>query len=97
MATRERIIEPAFGLPVFQPDVRLDWYGRSFFDGHPIHQAGILTDRSFRPVDERGDVLLENVWVAGSILAHHDSIAEGSREGIEIATGYMAAKEALKS
>jgi anaerobic glycerol-3-phosphate dehydrogenase len=33
--------------------------------------------------------------VAGSILAHHDCIDEKSREGIEIATGYTAAKHAM--
>jgi anaerobic glycerol-3-phosphate dehydrogenase len=39
-------------------------------------------------------MILENVWAAGSILAHHHWIDEKSREGIEIATGYMAAKRA---
>jgi len=41
-------------------------------------------------------LILENGWVAGSILAHHHCIDEKSREGIEIATGYMAAKQALE-
>jgi len=36
------------------------------------------------------------VWVAGSILAGHHAIEEGSREGISISTGYAAAKNALK-
>jgi anaerobic glycerol-3-phosphate dehydrogenase len=36
------------------------------------------------------------VWVTGSILAYHHAIDEKSREGIEIATGYMAAKHALE-
>ena len=38
---------------------------------------------------------MENVWVAGSILADHHSVDEKSREGIEITTGYMAAKQAI--
>jgi anaerobic glycerol-3-phosphate dehydrogenase len=46
-------------------------------------------------VDEQGEVILENVWVAGSILAHHHCIEEKSKEGIEIATGSAAAKYAL--
>lgn len=94
-ATRETIIETIFNLPVSQPGSREGWFGKSFFAGHLIHQAGILTDSHFRPTDDKGNVLLENVWVAGSILAHHDLIAEKSREGIEIATGYRAAKCAL--
>jgi len=94
---RERITEPLFGLPVHQPPSRLEWFQGAFFSdqGHPVHRAGVLTDSSFRPLDERGEVLLENVRVAGTILAHHVCIAEKSREGIEIATGYAAAKMAL--
>jgi anaerobic glycerol-3-phosphate dehydrogenase len=35
------------------------------------------------------------VWVAGTLLAHHNAIQEKSREGIELVTGYLAAKNAL--
>jgi glycerol-3-phosphate dehydrogenase subunit B len=97
-ADDQRIFEPIFNLPVHQPDSREGWFGNNFFNGpsHPIHQAGILTDLSFRPVNEKGDLLLENVWVAGTILADHHCIDEKSREGIEIATGYTAAKYAIE-
>ena len=96
-ANMEKVFEPIFNLPVPQSKSREDWFEKNFFTGapHPIHQAGILTDLSFQPVDERGDLILENGWVAGSILAHHHCIDEKSREGIEIATGYMAAQRAL--
>lgn len=97
VADEMRIQEPLFSLPVSQPSSRQDWFGRSFFDDHPIHYAGVVTDSSLRPVDERGERILENVWVAGSILGHHNLIKEKSREGIEISTGYMAAKRALES
>jgi glycerol-3-phosphate dehydrogenase subunit B len=97
-ADAEKIIEPTFNLPVHQPPSREGWFGDSFFGDlpHPIHQAGVLANASLQPVDERGNVLLENVWVAGSVLAHHQCIVEKSREGIEISTGYMAAKRALE-
>ncbi|MDI7260736.1 MAG: anaerobic glycerol-3-phosphate dehydrogenase subunit GlpB [Thermodesulfobacteriota bacterium] len=99
VADGERIFEPIFNLPVVQPKSREEWFGNSFFNDppHPIHQAGILTDSSLRPVDEKGRLILENVWVAGSILAHHHCIDEKSREGIEIATGYTAARHASGS
>jgi glycerol-3-phosphate dehydrogenase subunit B len=96
MADEEKIDEPVFNLPIFQPKSREDWFKNSFFDNHPIHQAGISTDPSFRPIDERGNLVLENVWVAGTMLAHHHCIDEKSREGIEISTGYWAAKNALE-
>ncbi len=97
MAREEGIYEPLFGLPVSQPSSRGEWFQKTFFNdlSHPLHRAGILTDSWLRPVDAQGDLVLENLWIAGSILAHHDSIDEKSREGIEIATGYMAAKQAL--
>ena len=97
VADEEKIFEPIFNLPVVQPQSREEWFGKSFFNDlpHPVHQAGILTDSSFRPIDEKGEPVLENVWVAGLILAHHHCIDEKSREGIEIATGYWAARMAF--
>jgi glycerol-3-phosphate dehydrogenase subunit B len=97
-ANEEKIFEPIFNFPVFQPKSREEWFQKSFFNDppHPIHQSGVLTDSSFRPVDEKGELILENVWIAGSILSHHHFIDEKSREGIEIATGYSAVKRALK-
>jgi glycerol-3-phosphate dehydrogenase subunit B len=95
-ADDEKVVEPVFNLPLFQPRSREDWFGDSFSSDlpHPIHIAGVLTDASFQPVDAGGNMILENVWTAGSILAHHHYIDEKSREGIEISTGYMAAKRA---
>jgi glycerol-3-phosphate dehydrogenase subunit B len=95
-ADREKVSESILNLPVYQPKLPEHWFERILFTDppHPIHHAGILTDSSFQPVDERGDLILENLWVVGSILAHHHSIDEKSREGIEITTGYMAAKYA---
>lgn len=98
-ADKEKISEPIFNLPVKQPNIREEWFRSNFFDpqSHPIHQTGIRVNSSFQPVDERGDLILENVWVAGTILAHHNWMDEKSREGIEIATGYMAARHALST
>jgi glycerol-3-phosphate dehydrogenase subunit B len=97
-ADDEKIFEPIFNLPLFQPESREGWFRNSFFSDppHPICEAGILTDSSFRPLDERGDQILENVCVAGTILAHHHAIDEKSKEGIEISTGYIAAKYAVE-
>ena len=96
-AGEEKISESVFDLPVFQPREREEWFQKSFFSNlsHPVHQSGILTDSCLRPVDEKGNPILENVRIAGSLLAHHHCIDEKSREGIEISTGYMAAKHAL--
>src|SRR4030043_1780388 len=95
-ADLEKVLEPIFNFPVYQPESRVDWFENNFFNGspHPIHQAGILIDSTFQPIDERGERMLKNLWAAGSILAHNHCVDEKSREGIEISTGYMAAKHA---
>ena len=92
-ADAEKILEPTFNLPVHQPPSREGWFDNLFFSDlpHPIHQAGILANASLQPVNEGGNVILENVWVAGTLLARHQCIDEKSREGIEIATGFAAA------
>ncbi|MDI6726655.1 MAG: anaerobic glycerol-3-phosphate dehydrogenase subunit B, partial [Smithellaceae bacterium] len=89
-----RIYEPILDLPILQPPARRDWFRRRFFDPrpHPIHEAGVLTDHELRPVDQEGNLLWENLRVAGSLLTHHDSTQELSREGVALATGYAAAK-----
>jgi len=99
VSDQEKIFEPIFNLPVVQPKSREEWFGKSFFSDspHPVHQAGIPTDSSLRPIDEKGEPVLGNVRVAGTILAGHHSVNEKSREGIEIATGYMAAKQSLEA
>lgn len=98
-ADMERIAEPLFHLPVFQPESRGEWFREQFFqpETHPIHRAGIVTDEDLRPVDAEGKVILKNVRAAGSILAHHQAIEEHSREGIDIATGDLAARRSLSS
>jgi len=98
-ADMERITEPLFHLPVFQPESRGLWFRERFFqpEAHPIHRAGIVTDEDLRPVDSEGRVLLRNVRAAGSILAHHEAIEGHSSEGIDIATGNLAAGRALSS
>ncbi len=99
VAEMERVIEPLFHIPVSQPSRRGEWFKERFFDqeAHPVHQAGIETATDLRPVDENGEIFLENLWAAGSVLAHHQSVEEKSREGIDLATGFMAARHALCS
>jgi glycerol-3-phosphate dehydrogenase subunit B len=98
-ADAEKVFEPTFNLPVYQPPSREGWFENLFFSDfpHPIHRAGVSVNASLQPVDEEENVILENVWIAGTLLAHHQCIDEKSREGIEIATGYVAAKNALKT
>lgn len=81
--------EPVFGLPVHHPAAREDWFGEKFFPpDHPIEQAGIVVDGTFRPAQAD----LENLFVCGSILAFADIMKRGCGHGTAIATGLAAAK-----
>ncbi len=95
-AERERISETVFHLPVWSTRSQDKWFGENFFDDHPIHGFGISVDPSFRPLDSEGKPIFENVRVIGTILSGHHSLYEGSREGIEISTGYWGAKRLLE-
>jgi glycerol-3-phosphate dehydrogenase subunit B len=88
-----RLIEAVLGLSVEAPAVD-DWLAQTPFpvDGHPLERAGIRTDAALRPVDAGGRVALENVVVAGSLLAGMRYLAERCGDGVAIASGLRAAE-----
>jgi glycerol-3-phosphate dehydrogenase subunit B len=97
-ADRTGIRESLFNLPVHQPKERAKWHQYQFLDpaGHPINQAGIETDAHFRPLDASGKPAFDNLFAAGSILAHQDWMRMKCGSGLAIATAY-AAVNAFKS
>ena len=82
-ASRHHISETVFDIPVNQPADRRQWHHIEFFDkkGHPVNQAGVEVDELFRPLDSNQKPLFENLFAAGSILAHQDWIREKSGSG----------------
>ena len=90
--------EVIFNLPVAAPSSRLDWFQRDFVTktGHPIYQAGLLVDDNLQPVAENGRPLYNNLYAAGSTLAHCDVILERSLEGVTLASAYRVGKSIIK-
>lgn len=90
---RGALREAVFGLPLHAPGEMEAWFGETFLAdaSHPIHEAGVRVNSRMQPVDEAGAVVLENVRVAGRLLAHSNPVAEGSTEGVWLATAYRAA------
>ncbi|MCY4413047.1 MAG: anaerobic glycerol-3-phosphate dehydrogenase subunit B [Caldilineaceae bacterium] len=88
-----RVEETVFNLPLSAPQTRSQWLRPLFLDrqGHPVFQGGVSVDARFRPLDQAGAPVYDNLWAAGAVLAHTDPIRERSREGIALATGYAAA------
>ncbi|WP_457575274.1 glycerol-3-phosphate dehydrogenase subunit GlpB [Desulfomarina sp.] len=88
--------ESLLNLPVTQPASRSEWYRRKYTDrnGHPVNQAGIEVDSSFRPLDSQKKVYSRNLFAAGSLLAHQDWIRARCGAGIALGTAYKAVEEA---
>jgi glycerol-3-phosphate dehydrogenase subunit B len=91
-ADRNRVYETIFDLPLYQPAERKDWHSPDFLDsnGHPINRAGVEIDNDFQPVDKTGRPIYQNLFAAGSILAHQDWMRMKCGSGLAIATAYGA-------
>ena len=92
VAHRRGIREALMDLPVCQPENRSCWHRQQFLDpkGHAINLAGIEVDDRFRPMNLDGHAVFENLYAAGSILAHQDWIRTKSGTGLAVATAYGA-------
>jgi glycerol-3-phosphate dehydrogenase subunit B len=85
--------ETVFDLPLYIPGETGDWFEPQFLGEreHPIHHAGVRVNALMQPVDESGRAVLEDVRVAGRLLASYNPLAEGSTEGVWLATAFRAA------
>ena len=97
-AGRNGIRETLFGLPVAQPPARDLWHRDRFLDhrGHPVNEAGLEIDDQFRPLGTDRSFALENLFAAGSVLAHQDWVRTKSGAGLAIATAYGAVESFLR-
>ena len=93
-ADRRQIHETLFDLPLFQPEHRTQWHREDLFDprGHLINQAGLETDKDFRPLDKNGRPAFFGLYAAGSILAHQDWKRMKCGAGLAAATAFGAVK-----
>jgi glycerol-3-phosphate dehydrogenase subunit B len=64
--------------------------------GQPFNAFGIDVDQRLQPVDFQGEVVYSNLFAAGGIIAHGDSMNEKSGGGIAVSTGYWAGKYAAE-
>jgi glycerol-3-phosphate dehydrogenase subunit B len=97
-AGRKKIRETLFDLPVFQPADRSSWHRKNFFDpcGHGINRSGLEIDDSFRPLNQSKKPAFDNVFAAGSILAHQDWIRQKCGAGLSISTAYAAVRSFMR-
>ncbi|MCF8104713.1 MAG: glycerol-3-phosphate dehydrogenase subunit GlpB [Desulfohalobiaceae bacterium] len=91
------IREAVFDLPVVHPGEDGVWHREDLFDqrGHPANRAGLEVDPTFRPLDRQGNVLYENLYAVGSILAHSDWMRMKCGAGVAIASAFKAVGSCL--
>jgi glycerol-3-phosphate dehydrogenase subunit B len=94
---RNRIFETLFDLPIRYPEKRKEWFRSTLLtpEGQPFNGFGVEVDRNLQPVDFQGRLVYSNLFAAGGIIAHADSMNEKSGGGVAIATGYKAGKSAV--
>lgn len=84
------VAESVFDLPVTYSDDAESWFTSRVFGNHPYARFGVRVDGAMRVLDANGEVMYDNLYAIGSVLAGADRLAEGSREGIDVATAWKA-------
>ncbi len=92
---RGTVQESVFDLPVQHSPKRRDWTAESLFASQPYASFGVINGAGFRPVGADGEPVFENLFAAGGLLGGCDRTMEGSRQGIDLVSGYCAVEEAL--
>jgi glycerol-3-phosphate dehydrogenase len=86
------LTEVVAGLKVAGPTTRSGWFSpEPGADDHPLFRAGVRTDADLRPLSGA-----DGLFVAGGLLGGTDPLKEGSLEGIALATGYVAGRNAVE-
>lgn len=82
--------ETVFNLPVYSP-ITEELFNQDFFKlGHPIEKSGILITKNFNALESS----FNNLFIAGSIMAHSETMKYQCGHGMAISTGIEAAKHA---
>jgi glycerol-3-phosphate dehydrogenase subunit B len=84
-----QIRETVFDLPAAMSD---EWFAPLYWDAHPYARFGVRVNENMQPVDAKGKMIYPNLFAVGGLLAGADRLTEGSREGIDLATAWQAAK-----
>lgn len=92
-----RVYEPIMGLPVETYAAWKMWSKHDLFacTGQMFGRTGIRVNRQLNPIDSRGEIVLQNVYLAGKMLAGYDYCLEKSGNGVAVVSGYQAAIMAL--
>ncbi len=95
MDSHMKVSEPTLGLPLWVPDGDLVLADHTA--EQPIFSVGVRFDHEMRVLDGEGDVVHDNLHVAGGILAGANRWREKSGDGIALASAVRAADAIAES
>lgn len=86
------IREGIFNLPLYTSSDK--WSRRDFLSlaGQPFNEFGVVVNEHLQPLDEQGEIVLENVLITGANLAGCNYPIEKCGNGVALASGYKAGK-----
>lgn len=91
VASQNGVVEPVFGLDVDCDSDRTKWFERNLFDAQPYMNFGVASDDDFRA--KKDGKIVENIYVAGSVLSGFNAIKDGCGAGVSILTALNAADQ----
>lgn len=97
VADRETVGEPLFGCRVPHASRRLAWSEPAPFGDHEFARFGVPIDHVARPTAGDGEPEHERLFAAGSVVGGRNFVAEGSTEGVTLATAYVAGTRAVEA
>lgn len=92
IATPEKVYEPVFGIDLTFGEKREDWFDRNFWNRQDYISYGAKVNSSLNPSID--GMMINNLYVAGSLLGGSNTLYEGSGGGIAIISA-MAAADAI--
>lgn len=90
--TPDAVLEKVFGFPTGSAPRVLQRSSERIFDpgGHALARLGIRVNEWLQPLDDRGQVLADNVFVAGRLLGSQDPNVERCGSGVALVSGFFA-------
>lgn len=91
--------EPVLNLPLSSEGSLVgDSAGRltseKFLEDHPLFSVGVRTNTNLQPVGERGQILCENLWAAGSLIGGYNPAIQHCGMGVAAGTGTLSGRMA---
>lgn len=94
VATGTEVVEPVFDCPVRYPADHGEWSAPGALGDHAFARFGVDVTRDLRPESSDGPHF-ENLFAAGSVIGGQNFVAEQSRTGVAVVTGYEAGRNAV--